>query len=401
MKRLKKYSLFVSPFFFSSAFILPAYAADNLVDAYREGKAYININTRYEYVDEDNGKDQADAMTARFRVGYDTGKLMGFSGKLEFSHNTDIFGLDDFNSTQNGKAQYSVVADPRETEVNQAYLDYSGVDGLLVRYGRQRIILDKARFVGNVGWRQNEQTYDAFKLAYSGIAGTKLTYAYIDKVQNFLGKTINHDTHLLNASYTGFKPLAITGYYYGLQNEDNQNQSSDTFGLQLSGKTAINSGLSVHYLAEYANQVDAHKNSHDFDLDYYHLNAGVGFSPAVIKLGYEVLEGNGKDAFQTPLATKHAWNGWADKFLGVPTNGLEDLYLSVGAKAAGMKFKAVYHDFQSNKGSIDYGSEIDLVLVKPINKNFKVLIKYADYNADQFSVDTKKLWIGFNAKFSQ
>jgi len=43
-------------------------------------------------------------------------------------------------------------------------------------------------------------------------------------------------------------------------------------------------------------------------------------------VGYEVLEGNGAIGFATPLATLHAFNGWADMFLTTPANGLKDLY---------------------------------------------------------------------------
>ncbi|MBC2717295.1 MAG: hypothetical protein HF978_18465 [Desulfobacteraceae bacterium] len=50
----------------------------------------------------------------------------------------------------------------------------------------------------------------------------------------------------------------------------------------------------------------------------------------------------------------------------------------------GMNFKAVYHYFDTTEdynGFDDaYGDEIDLLIVKKINANLKVLLKYAHYN---------------------
>ena len=53
--------------------------------------------------------------------------------------------------------------------------------------------------------------------------------------------------------------------------------------------------------------------------------------------GYELLgSDDGKVAFNTPLATKHKFNGWADKFLGTPKEGLEDVYLTAKGKVSGV-----------------------------------------------------------------
>jgi hypothetical protein len=81
--------------------------------------------------------------------------------------------------TGNGHA---VVADPESNEINQAYLSYSGIDNTVVKWGRQRLILDNARFVGNVGWRQNEQTFDAFTIVNKSLPDTTITAGYVTNV---------------------------------------------------------------------------------------------------------------------------------------------------------------------------------------------------------------------------
>ena len=84
-----------------------------------------------------------------------------------------------------------------------------------------------------------------------------------------------------------------------------------------------------------------------------------------------MLGGDGETSFQTPLATKHAFNGWADKFLlATPANGLVDAYLTATGKVAGIKLLATYHMFSSDEGGDDYGSELDLLAVKKFGKNY-------------------------------
>ena len=69
----------------------------------------------------------------------------------------------------------------------------------------------------------------------------------------------------------------------------------------------------------------------------------LAFGPVKILLNVK-SEGADKGApftsFQTLLATLHKFQGWADKFLTTPPNGIRDLYGSAGytlKKAVGLK----------------------------------------------------------------
>lgn len=94
---------------------------------------------------------------------------------------------------------------------------------------------------------------------------------------------------------------------------------------------------------------------------------------------------------------------WADVFLTTPETatfeGFQDAYLSLGSTVEKFSFLAVYHDFDADDGSTKYGDEIDLQVSRPINDAFGITLKYADYSADSFSVDTKKLWLQADYKF--
>ncbi|MFQ5487030.1 MAG: hypothetical protein ACE5ET_01110 [Gammaproteobacteria bacterium] len=99
---------------------------------------------------------------------------------------------------------------------------------------------------------------------------------------------------------------------------------------------------------------------------------------------------NARDSRAT---TKHAFKGWADMFLSTPGGGLRDLMLSAGGTLEGVKLLAVDHDFSADQGGDDYGSEVDLLAAKEFAKRYQLSMKYADYNADSWKTDTRKLWL--------
>jgi hypothetical protein len=106
-------------------------------------------------------------------------------------------------------------------------------------------------------------------------------------------------------------------------------------------------------------------------------------------------KGPGNRAFQTPLATKHAFQGWADIFLATPADGVKDAYVGATLPLLGGSLQAWYHDFRAERGSSQYGEEIDVAYGHPIPgvKGLVGLVKYASYDADEFAVDTDKLWL--------
>ena len=137
-----------------------ANAGEALFDAIKSGKLWIDERYRYEYVDQDGIAEEANASTLRSRVGWKSGSFYGLTLGVEFEAVTNVFG-DEFNNTINGKTQFPVVADVKSHELNQLYMQYSGLPGTVAKIGRQVITVDNHRFVGHVGWRQNNQTFDA------------------------------------------------------------------------------------------------------------------------------------------------------------------------------------------------------------------------------------------------
>jgi hypothetical protein len=290
-----------------------------------------------------------------------------------------------------------VIADPPTTEIDQALVKYQGGPFTAI-VGRQRIVYDGARFVGDVGWRQDRQTFDAFSLGLKPAEGLSLSYNYVTQRNRIFADEADIDSkdHLLNAGYV--TPIGkFVAYAYLLEEDKELSNGIDSYGIAYAGSQKTDS-VTISYAAEYATQ-DAHQGPAKFSTDYYALSGGVGFKPVTVKLGYEVLGSDGGQyGFATPLATLHKFNGWSDQFLSTPPQGLEDLYVSVGGQLLGGKWSVIYHDFSadhSTPGVSDFGDEWDLVYTRKFFGKVLGGLKYAAYSAGDpgtGKVDTDKLW---------
>jgi uncharacterized protein YjbI with pentapeptide repeats len=372
----------------------------SISEAITGGKVNLDVRYRYEYVSQDNALKDANASTVATRLGYMTGDVAGVEGFIELSNVTAVFG-DDYNSKVNNKTQYSVVADPEISVANQAYLTYTGLPHTGIKFGRQRMILDNARFIGNVGWRQTEQTYDGVSLTNSSLPHTKLTYAHLTNANTITGGNNTMHTDIVHGAFTGLPGGTLVAYAYLLDLRHASALSTQTLGARFFGHTQVADAWSALYTAEFAHQSDYGDNPASFNLNYWRAELGTRVHGAAVKAGYEVLGSNGTNSITTPLATLHAMNGWADQFLSTPTQGLEDLYVTLSGSVRGVGLTAVYHSFKPNKGGGDFGSEWDVSAKRPINKIYTVLLKYAGFRTGNTGgkVDTDKVWLMGRVKF--
>ena len=387
---------------------LPSYAADQeqaKPGLNSDGELTLNFRYRYELVDQDDFTKSAHASTLRTRLTYRSPYSYNFGFLIEFDDVRSV-GNDLYNSTRNGNTNRPVVADPEGTDVNQALIVYNGIENTAIRVGRQRITLDNYRFIGDVGWRQNDQTYDGFSLTNMSLQDIIFEYAYIDKVNRVFGPDngipradFQSDSHVLNVRHQWSPNWDASAYAYLLDLEDAPLLSSKTFGIRLHGRTAVGDRISFSYTMEYAQQENYGDNPNEYSANYYLLEGALTAVGITGTLGYEVLEGNSVQAFQTPLGTLHAFQGWADKFLATPADGIEDLYLSFATKIRGANISLIYHRFNPEAGGPDYGREWDLVIKKPLAERYSIVLKYANYDARSFATDTEKLWIMATAKF--
>ena len=294
-----------------------------------------------------------------------------------------------------------MVPDPEFTELDQGFIQYQQ-DKLTLKLGRQVLTYDNHRFIGHVGWRQDRQTFDALSLSYKASDKLALQAAYIDKRNRIFAneKDLDAKDVLLNAAYQS-SIGKVTAYAYLLEVDNNSPNSLDTYGLRYSHKTALGD-VPLSYNLEFASQSNKTAVT-DQDSEYWLAEVAGQFAAVKATLGYERLGSDkGQAAFMTPLATGHKFNGWADQYLATPNQGLVDMYISVGGKAAGGKWLLAYHDYSADKASAavdNLGSEINALYARKLGQGFSGGVKYAAFNAGDIKVDTNKLWLWLGYRF--
>ena len=368
----------------------------------------VDLRLRSETLDQEWGGD-AEALTLRARLGYESEDFEGFRFLVEgeFSGAEDDGKFDAYPTAQ-GAAGRGLIFDGETSELNRAQVSYKTGDFSAV-VGRQRVILDNARFFGNVGWRQNEQTFDAVLASFGFDVRSTLTYGFVDRANRIFGskaespalRRLETDAHVVHYSFKPDAAQQYALYLYDLGVKTASASSSTTYGGFYQGSGDIDSGWKLTGRLEYARQVD---NGHspvgvNFGLDYWHGKLSGVRDELTLAAGFEVLQGDGMTGFSTPLATLHGFNGWADAFLATPVNGLIDHYVSAGyAFAKGWSFTTVYHYFESERGGLSYAEEIDALFVWKASDSTTVTFKYANYNGKGeapglLKVDREKLWL--------
>lgn len=363
-----------------------------------------NLRLRHEQVDDGAFSRDASADTLRLRTGLKFTFPGGWSALLEGEGIASAGNQ--YNSGANGHTTYPAIVDASGAELNQAWVAWDGAQGS-AKLGRQRILLDNQRWIGNVGWRQNEQTFDALALEYKPVAGITLRYDWLDRVHRVngddardpLARERNLNTHVFNAAWK-LGAQQVVGYAYLHRDQDVTRASTSTYGLRWTGDR-LRDGEGWGWTAEAARQRDFGNNPLNFSHSYWLLEPAYSVRGTSIKAGWEHLGGNGSHALQTPLATLHAFNGWDDKFAVTPAGGLNDRYLSASGKFGHVRdgrfgWVVAWHDYRADTalaGLGHYGSEWDASLGFPLATRLQALLRIADYHADHFARDTTKVWL--------
>lgn len=409
-------------------------APETLLEAIQQGKPMTSFRLRYENVDQDgyqpapnSGKklDTADAFTLRSLIGWQTAPFNNFSfaGQIIDVHDFN----DNFNDRRNnvsepGKANYPNIVDPAQTDINQLYVDWSGISNTRLRLGRQQLNLDNVRFIGDIGFRQNMQVFDGLSVLNKSVPDVEIFAAHFERVRQITTKLRSGNVEIINAKYKISPTETLIGYGYlidmdnlaqnggdpskagtaaqggnGLGNSSDlpasavpmADASSKTFGVRLDGAHKLSDDWKLLYTAEYAKQSDYRGGSPLIDAHYYKVGAGAAYGVWSLRIDQEMLSSNhGKYAFQTPLGTNHLFQGWADVFLTTPRQGMEDTFVSFAGSIEKSKILAEYHVFKSdekyestnNTFGNKYGTELDASVSYPINDKLTGKLEYARFN---------------------
>lgn len=454
----------------------PAYAENSAViddytfmDAIKTGKNLTSFRLRYEHVEQDglqpatlpngttnptaakNIKD-ADGMTLRSLVGWQTAPYKNFSFGVQLinvSKLTDHFN-DGTNSTlingasnQTRRIEYAKIVDPDFTDINQLYVDWTGIKNTRVRLGRQQVNLDNVRFVGDIAFRQIMQVFDGVSVLNKSLPETEIFYAHFEEATQITSVQRGGDLDLLNVKYRISPTESLVGYGYfsninnlgfgnawfgagTLNNNGKPNldadQSNKTLGVRLDGTHPLNPNFRVHYTAEYAKQDDYADGDKRIDAHYSRLGGGAGYDNFNLRIDHEILSSNHSQyAFQTPYGTNHLFQGWVDKFLATPRQGIKDTFVTATYKWDNVLFFADYHIIKSdddfytvgsgnNANGNKYGSEWNVAATWNVDKHWMAKVEYGKFTEDDHYAaaantinnaagirgrihDTEKLWL--------
>lgn len=364
----------------------------------------VDARLRYESVDQPGR--EADGITARVRAGFEVRHASGFAvlaegeGTLAIENDYNAFPF--VVASHQRRPAFAVVADPENVELNRLQLQYKSRAATLT-LGRQRIALDDQRWVGNVGWRQNEQAFDALR-AEAKLGPVALDATYVTSVRSIFGvdagprQAMDGDLVLLGAGGK-LGPIQAKAFAYMLDYDEGffLTNSSQTYGVRAT--TALPVGKAkLNLAASYARQSDMGANPFDYSADYIAGEAGLAVGGLTAFGGWEKLGSDNGRGLQTPLATLHKFNGWADLFLTTPNAGLEDAYAGLTYKfekvkaLPGLNAVVTWHQFDSDVGNVEYGTEWNASLGFRLGR-VALLAKYADYRTKGFGSDTEKLWL--------
>jgi hypothetical protein len=362
----------------------------------------IDLRYRAEIVDQDGFDRDANASTLRLRLGLESPEWSGLSLGGMVHGNRALFG-ESFNSTANRRTQYPVVADPDDEGISQAWIRYRSGEDWIATIGRQRIIEDNHRFIGNVGFRQLEQTFDAVTVGVRLADGWQVDLRYLDRAHRVFGRS-NPDPLLAEADLDAWMATIthdLDGHVLAVYAHrlvfDDRAASHRNLGARLTG--TLPGGQGLDYRLEFARQQGLRELSNRSGQNYLHLRIAQGLDQWHWSAGHERLGGDGDYAFQTPLATLHAHNGWSDQFLATPSDGLVDTYLAAGTRLGAWTGLVKLHDFRSDRGSSRYGNEYGAMISRPLLENLSFEAKFAWFDGSGQRGDVSKLWLTLNGQW--
>ncbi|WP_347304389.1 alginate export family protein [Croceibacterium sp. TMG7-5b_MA50] len=366
----------------------------------------LDARLRYEHAEQADLPDESDALVMRLRAGATV-----TSGRFALlAEGQALFApIDRYNDGLHGPATRPIVADPENWALYRAQVQYRS-DPLVLTAGRQRIALDDERFVGNVAFRANAQTFDAIRAEIAPTTGVKadLTYAWsVRTIWGFEGagarpQAAGGDKIFANLSWAS--PVGkVTGFAYLLEQDSTAliRQSSQSYGLRLTGAQPVSAGWSVAYQASHARQADWRGNPNDYRARYWLADLVMEGHGWRLGGGYELLgaaDGRALTSFQTPLGTNFKFQGWADRFLTTPPDGVADWYVqgqrtfkAVGPADA-LSLQAAWHWYRSDRQQRPYGRELNLLASASFGKT-ALSARYAHYEAQSFASDSDRLWL--------
>lgn len=399
---LKKISvLYVFSFLaFCSMSVTQASSFERIVAEYELG-----MRTRYQTVNDDWLGD-AKAFTTRlnFTARFTLDEQWQLLVQPNYVH---AFNEGDYNSVT-VKQFTSPIPDSHGFNLSKVFLSYNSDYDWQVRLGRQKLSFDNERMIGAIEFWQTPQHFDAVQFDYNNQINWHIQYAYTNKVHRIFGQNsilaipkddvrygiidqrpVNElgqhrlNAHFINIEYKTESNLSLVSYAYLVENKTQACFSTNTFGFRISDEFKP-AKFKYRYTAEFSFQQDGGNNPENYQAWYSLLEASVQYKSHIIKLSQEVLSEDKLQGFITPLGTNHKFQGWADVFTGYGVqSGLRDQYLTYRGRHNKLRWRVVYHHFNTYQHGGNIGNEIDVELAYRVTRKWEFKLIYADYQTKQ------------------
>jgi Alginate export len=365
--------------------------ADSPGDAITGGRLLLELRPRYADIWDAGLNERGHAWTLRSTVGWQTAMFDDFQAVVEGIH-TDLADVHhiSIDASQYGASPYPLLPDPRETDTNRVYLDYSGLPDTRLRLGKQPVRLDNERFFSDVDFRQTPMLFNGLTVVNDSLPDTDVYAALLNRIRTVFATQARTRIWLLRVAYSPAQDQSIAAYGYGLNQPQDGNDtwlsdnSHEVFGLRAEGVVRIGAGLDALYTAEAAHQRHYAGGDPLIEANYWRLGAGLVWPRLAdfgVRVDREVKTSNqGQYGFQMPFEDTYAFNGWALQFTTTPPTGLRDSWLSLRAQPGRFALVAEAHHFTATYGGSDYGNELDLRGAYAVTNSLTLKLQHARFH---------------------
>ena len=371
--------------------------------ALAHGRFSLELRPRYNRIDESDKVERAEGVTVRAVAGWRSAPFHGLRLTLEGIH-TDHLGPKHFNddSALFATSPYPLLPDPSYTGLNQAHVEYTGVEALRLSLGRQIVRMDDQRWVSDNDFRQIPQLFDGVSAVYTGIENTELSASHYWRMRSTSGVSSELKLSLLHAAWNPAPGHALAAYAYFHDQAQNgaftgfADNSYRVIGVRAEGSAVAWHALDFPYTFEYAQQRPYADGDDRIEANYWRAGAGLASTAWTVRYDYEVKGSNaGLYGLQMPLTDFYAFNGWTLHFFNTPRTGLRDQWLTLRYAVSAFTLHAEAHRFRSDYASIGLGRENDVRLTYLFNENCLVRLQHSRYDPGAGTPDPRirKTWL--------
>ena len=295
-------------------------------------------------------------------------------------------------------------------DVHEAYalIPVPAVSGLSAKLGRQEMIYDNHRLIGNIGWLQRAQTFDAARFDFKRDQLTLSAFwAQVQERDSHdpegtvpPGRTGDHKLMGVHANYK-FAGAAAEGQnavnsgslslaWFGRDNQATKEQRHTLGGIFVGKMGGLSGTVEGYVQTGEIPDPTASDPTKPLALSAQMAALNVGYAlditgkPTIALFG-EYLSGNGKTTgvFDTLYATNHKFYGEMDFFLSIPGHtgrlGLMDVGGALSGKPhSDLALKVTYHMFQTATADAldnkDLGTELDAKLMYNLRKGLDLRV---------------------------